>query len=509
MRLAVFTPLDPVRSGISAYSAELLPRLARTHEVDIFVEDEVWRAWTRRATGRDPIGTRWAPVPARFDPERLNTGHFEQSEPSEPGQDGNERTGRGESDPAGSILRAHDFLPRHASHPYDLVIYQLGNATCHDYMWPYLVRHAGLVILHDGQLHHARARALLRQGREADYRAEFAYCHPDVDPRVADAVVYGAQGGLYYHWPLIDVPLRTARLVAVHNPRLADDLRERHPAIPIDTIRMGVGDPLPAGAGETPVAHDAVTHDGATRPVTFAAFGLITHEKRVPHILRALKTVPGAHVRLVGQTAAHYDVMADAKAAGVADRVTIVGYVSDEALTREMLACDVCLCLRWPTSHETSASWLRCLAAGKPTIVNDLKHLVDVPTLDPRTWTVLQARTDAAAATRPTPPNDAVAVSIDVLDEDHSLRLAMRRLANDAPRRVQLGRAARAWWQAHHTLDAMAADYERVIADAVRRPAPDPASLGLPPHLTADHTDLARRLLDEMGVAPGLFAPHT
>ena len=36
MRLAWFSPLPPVRSGISAYSAELVPRLAAAHAIDTF-----------------------------------------------------------------------------------------------------------------------------------------------------------------------------------------------------------------------------------------------------------------------------------------------------------------------------------------------------------------------------------------------------------------------------------------------------------------------------------------
>ena len=37
-RLAWFTPLPPVRSGIATYNAELLPLLANTYEIDVFVE---------------------------------------------------------------------------------------------------------------------------------------------------------------------------------------------------------------------------------------------------------------------------------------------------------------------------------------------------------------------------------------------------------------------------------------------------------------------------------------
>ena len=51
---------------------------------------------------------------------------------------------------------------------------------------------------------------------------------------------------------------------------------------------------------------------------------------------------------------------ADAERFGVADRVEITGFVPDEAMDAELRRCDVCLCLRWPTTRETSASWLRC-----------------------------------------------------------------------------------------------------------------------------------------------------
>ena len=117
----------------------------------------------------------------------------------------------------------------------------------------------------------------------------------------------------------------------------------------------------------------------------------------------------------------------------------MTGWVDDDAFDRDILAADVCLCLRWPTNREASGPWMRALAAGKPTVVNDLAHLVDLPTLDPRTWEVQVAAPPAADATRVWRRDEAVAVAIDILDEDHSLAIAMRRLAldADAPRRAR------------------------------------------------------------------------
>ncbi len=458
MRLAFFSPLAPIRSGISDYSAELLPWLTRTHDVDVYVDDDVFRACDDvRAFG------------AR-------------------------------------IARAHEFVPRQVLAPYDVIVYQLGNATCHEYMWPYLMRYPGLVVLHDGQLHHSRARALLRRGRKDDYRAEFGYAHPGANPDIAEFVVAGLQGAVYYMWPFLAAVVRRARLVAVHNPRLAQELRESFPDARIETLRMGVRD----AAVADPAAEPAMP---AADAITFGAFGLITPEKRIPQILRALAAMsraapagtPRPRLRLIGETASHYDVRADAERHGVAAQVEITGYVPDDQLDAELRRCDVCLCLRWPTSRETSASWLRCLAAGKPTVINDLTHLVDIPTLDPRTWTALDARPTADAANRRLRPADAVAVSIDILDEDHSLELAMRRLATDASLRTSLAGAARRHWEAHHTLPQMAEDYERLIALAATVPAPDPSAIQLPPHFLDDQTVLMRRLLAECGLADTPF----
>ena len=91
-------------------------------------------------------------------------------------------------------------------------------------MWPYLLRWPGLVVLHDAALHHARAQALLADKRADDYRAEFRFNHPGVDPRVADFVVAGLQGSPYYLWPMLRLVMSRARAVAVHGEPLREAL---------------------------------------------------------------------------------------------------------------------------------------------------------------------------------------------------------------------------------------------------------------------------------------------
>src|SRR5580693_769021 len=183
MRVAWFSPVPPVRSGIAVYTAELLPHIAADFRVDVFDE-----------------------------------------------------------------THAHDFVWRARREPYDLVVYQLGNAPCHDYMWAYLAAYPGLVVLHDARLHQSRARSLLQQRRFDDYRREFEYDHPDAAPGFAEYAVEGLGGPIYYFWTMIRVVMRTARSVAVHNARVAAELREAYPDTAVDVIRMGV--PRIAGADD-------------------------------------------------------------------------------------------------------------------------------------------------------------------------------------------------------------------------------------------------------------------
>ncbi len=423
MRLAWFSPLPPERSGIAAYSAALVPRLAAAHAIDCFSE-----------------------------------------------------------------ANARDFAWQARRDPYDLVVYQLGNAPCHDYMWGYLAAYPGLVVLHDARLHHARTRSLLQRGRFDDYRREFWYDHPDARRHVAEYAVEGLGGPIYYVWPMLRVVLRTARLVAVHNSRVAADLREEFPDAPIEAIRLGTA-PLPAHALARGRVRAAL--DVPEEAVLFAAFGKITAEKRIGAILHAFDTLarerPDVHLLLAGDASDHPRLEAELAASAHAPRVHVVGYVADEALADDLAAADACLCLRWPTALETSASWLQCLAAGRPTVISDLAHLVDIPTLDARA-----PRPGYASA-------DPVAIAIDPLDEDEALLAAMRSLAGDAVLREKLGRAGHAYWSAHHTLDVMTGDYQRLIAQAAARSAP--VVTDLPGHFTEDHSQTVRTIADQFGMA--------
>jgi hypothetical protein len=84
------------------------------------------------------------------------------------------------------------------------------------------------------------------------------------------------------------------------------------------------------------------------------------------------------------------------------------------------------------------------------------------------------------------------------MDEAHSLRLALRRLASDPALRESLGAAARIYWEREHSPARMIADYRRVLARASRAAIPSPS---LPDHLVDDGDGGLQDLLNHYGLA--------
>ena len=191
MRLAWFSPMPPIRTGIASCSAELVAALRSTHEIDVFVD---------------------RPALAKHD---------------------------------GTCRSAHDFVWEHRQRPYDLVVYQLGNSSHHDYIWPYLFRYPGLAVLHDVHLHHARAALLLRERRPVDYRAEFAINEPDANPDAAELAIAGFDSFQHYQWPFTRLVCATSRLTAVHSRVMCDELRGQMPEARIEHVRLGHGTFVP------------------------------------------------------------------------------------------------------------------------------------------------------------------------------------------------------------------------------------------------------------------------
>ncbi len=248
-----------------------------------------------------------------------------------------------------------------------------------------------------------------------------------------------------------------SRTTAVHALGAATALQQEFPGEPIEYLTLGEGRDVPFTDAERQAARAALGFTADT--VAFGVFGGLTLEKRVPEMIRAFRAClgvqPSSRLLLAGNVHPSLDWRSLARDAGVEGAVILRRGLDDVAFDQALVAVDVSLNLRWPSAHETSGPWLRALAEGRATVVTDLAHQSHVPSLDPRTWQSMD--------------DEPVTIAIDILDEAHSLGLALRRLATDAALRDRLGRSGRRYWECTHTFARMRDEYLAVIDRAAGR----------------------------------------
>lgn len=324
-KVAYLTPLQPVASGISQYSEDLIPWLASAVRLDVVVDG-------------------YTPTFA----DRLRTAHIQQAR-------------------------------RFHARQYDATLIHMGNSPAHNYMISVALAGGQVLVLHDVVLHHLMVWRAVQQrgGREAYRRMMRERYGPEADA-VAAQVLRGQNPPAMFDYPLNEDLIRAARLVVTHSPSAAAWVERLVPGTLTRVVPMGVPDfPL----------QDATTARErlGIAPDTFVilSLGHVNPFKRMPSVFRALRrvadTVPDVLLLMAGGDSPNYDVPRLARFAGVERYVRRLGYVSDDQLSGILAASDVCVNLRYPTAGETSAAVLRLMSAGLPVIVTETGAFADFP----------------------------------------------------------------------------------------------------------------------------------
>lgn len=323
-RLAFFSPLPPVPSGISYYSAHLLEGLGSRHEIDLYYDRRI------------------AP-PRSLLPALKRHPHDE-------------------------------LIWRNAQNPYDLVVYQMGNSLHHAYMHPFVFQYPGLLVLHDLVVHHARGHVLLSAGRQQEYRDELEYCHPGLGRQVGDILAYVPSDFTCYQFPMNKLMVDVSLAVGLHTTHGVEAIREASPGKPVELIHMAVPAP-PTAPIDRFGLHDAWP--------LLASFGFMNKEKRVDAILEAVKRLrlryPKLRFLFVGKAHKHFRLDRAIRRMGLQQTVTVTGTVGEGEFQALLDASTLVLNLRYPSAREMSASLLRSLGAGRVTLVSDLIHMKDIP----------------------------------------------------------------------------------------------------------------------------------
>ena len=321
-RLAYLSPLPPEASGISDYSAELLPELTRFYRVEVIVaQEQLSDPWVR----------------------------------------------------ANCPVRDLAWFREHAD-GFDRILYHFGNSMFHSHMLALLRDHPGVVILHDFFLSHLM-HSLDCEDEEKQVWAK-ALLESHGWPAVIARFQYQKIGDLLHSWPCNFPVLRDAIGVIVHSEYArqlgcrwyGDDAIDRRDVIPLPHA--------PARAIDKAEARRALGI--ADEAFVVCSFGYLSSEKMIHRLLdawssSALAQSKKCHLVLVGQNeGGRYGAFLEEKIrdSQAENPIEITGWVMIEKFHHWLAAADMAVQLRTKSRGESSRSVLGCMSYGVATIVN-------------------------------------------------------------------------------------------------------------------------------------------
>ncbi len=334
LRLAYFSPLPPVQSGIADYSADILSELSKYMDIDVFIDKG--------------YGVKC---------DLANNVH---------------------------VYPHTKFKKRRAL--YDRILYQVGNSEFHTYMYPYVKKHGGIVVLHDLNMHGVILNKAFFSGRKhfGFYQSCLLedYPHQEVKEilrRVQKGDISAATQSIY-ELELNGIVTNHAQKIIVHSREAKEKLLAKNIGRQVQVI------PHYAKIKRLPDVGEAKRKLGLSEDkMIFASFGFVHETKRALPLVEAFARLSEEyeHARFVfvGKLAGEIKERFDSKVAeyGLSDKLKVTGYVDIDEFADYIDATDVCFNLRWPYNGETSGSLMRILAKGKCVVVNDIGSFGELP----------------------------------------------------------------------------------------------------------------------------------
>jgi len=325
MKVGYFSPLHPVKSGISEYSErEVLPYLKEYCEIDIII-DKNYKAKSKF------INENFKVIP--YD-------RFENN--------------------------------------YDLLIYHMGNNPFHEYMYKMALKFPGILVLHDPFLHHLQIHMTVAKKNEEGYRKILQYCLGKKGKQIADNALNS------YVWPHFDYPLvkeivDSSKAVIVHSNFAREIILRETKEHLIKQIKM------PITISQNLIKSDLRTKLKIPQDfLVIGTFGHVGFYKRIDIALQAfaefVKSFPKSIFLIAGefQTKEYEkEIHFLIKKLGIENKVIETGYVSN--LFSYVEISDISVQLRYPTAGETSIITLQIMGLGKPILISNVGSFREIP----------------------------------------------------------------------------------------------------------------------------------
>lgn len=395
-KLAYFTPLPPIESGISDYSVDILNGISAYFDIDVFIDD-----------GYKPAC------------------------------------------PLSSNIHVYNHrLFKDRSGAYFNIVYHMGNSNFHTYMYPYIKKHAGVVVLHDYNLHGTAYSSAVAVKK--DYKLYREYLLKDYPAVVVDRYLENLRkSGRVTHdndMELNGFITDYAQQIIVHSDEAKEKLLRKNIKKSVRVIRSYAKiEPLKDSA------RMKEKYGYSSDTLVIASFGHVHESKRIMPALKAFHQLSKQYENIFYLLAGKLDpilapVFNDYLAEnGLKERVTVTGYTDLEAFKNYIEVSDICLNLRYPYNGETSGSLMRVLSRGKCVVVNDIGSFSEIP--------------DDCCVKLPN------AGTVTELQEVGHIVEALEQLISDNALREELARAARKYAEEYLDIAIIAKRYEDCLAD--------------------------------------------
>lgn len=334
--LVMFSPLPPRKSGIAAYTAELLPALCERRPVVVVCQEgarpEVLAALPPTGSGLTVLSV--AEYEAR--PE----------------------------------LRA---LPH---------VHQIGNNRDHVFVYEAFRRRPGLLVQHDFNLHYLVEDVTLARGDAEGYRRVL---HEEYG-EAGSTLALLRRAGLFSEAQKLSLPLNRhllaqARGAIVHNHWIHHRMPPEQQAI--TCVVPHHYSPLVNRVQGLDAAEARRRRQLPEQGFLFLSLGFITPPKQIQATLAALAQLRdrGAsfHFVIAGERNPGFDIDAHIRQHALEDRVTVTGYVAEDDFFEYIVAADALVNLRYPTVGESSGTLARALALGLPAVVHNFGPSSEFP----------------------------------------------------------------------------------------------------------------------------------
>jgi glycosyltransferase involved in cell wall biosynthesis len=321
-RLAFFSPLLPIKSGVADYSAELLRELGRFYDIECIIE-------------QSDVSDPW--VQANF------------------------------------TLRNVSFFERHAN-SYDRIVYSVGNSEFHVHMLRLLPKYPGVVILHDFFL-----SGVLNWLGNTGRRPPEDFLRHLYSTHGLPALVFAEKEGreaAATHYAANDIVFSNALGIIVHSQFVVLRAQEIYgPSIINKMMQVPHLRSVMPNRDRSAARHRlGIPHD----EFVVCSFGIVAETKLSDRLFEAwIESWTGrsgkAALVYVGEH--HGGPWSMAFERAIAQQAAIVsveitGYVDSETYRDYLSAADLAIQLRKNSRGETSGAVLHCMAAGLPVIVN-------------------------------------------------------------------------------------------------------------------------------------------